>query len=361
MIRRLVSLACAAALFATAGAPGAARAAEPSLAPGIAKAKDDGVRRWALRPAGKDGKPDARTHFTLQSYPGKTISDAALLTNSSPVAVTFRVYGTDAFNTPAGAFDLLAAARKPTDVGSWMVFPQGAVTVAAGRSVVLPFKINVPAGATPGDHAGGVVVSTMSTAAKQGQKVNIESRVAVRVYLRIPGNLQPLLAVSTIDARYHGVRSPVGRGRVTVKYTITNRGNIRLTSDPTITLSNALGHKIASKDLGRLPELLPHQSATFTAEAVNVFPAGPLTTKIALAGFADPQQPVGQTIPAVAGSAYVWAVSWVLVGLIGLVLLILLALLRWRRRQLLGRLRRTWTRVRRQEPGGVPATAGSAA
>ena len=361
MIRRLVSLACAAALFATAGAPGAAQAAEPSPAAGIAKVKDDGVRRWALRPADKNGKPDARTHFTLQSNPGTTISDAALLTNMSPVTVTFRVYGTDAFNTPAGAFDLLAAARKPTDVGSWMVFPRGSVTVGAGRSVVLPFKINVPVGATPGDHAGGVVVSTLSTASKQGQKVNIESRVAVRVYLRIPGNLQPLLAVTSVDSRYHGVRNPIGRGRVTVTYTITNRGNIRLTSDPTITLSNVLGHKVASKDLGRMPELLPHQSATFTAEAVNVFPTGPLTTKITLAGFADPQQPVGQTIPAVASSAYFWAVSWMLVGLIGVVLLLLVGLLRWRRRQLLGRLRRTGARLRRQQPGGVPTTAGGAA
>ena len=362
MNNRLMSLAAAAALFATAGAPGAARAAEPSR-PSSAAAivKDNGVRRWAVRPAGKDGKPDARTHFTLETTPGRTINDAALVTNASPVPVTFRVYGTDAFNNSTGAFDLLAAARKPTDVGSWMVFQHSSITIRAGRTTLVPFKIVVPANVTPGDHVGGVIVSTLAPAVARGQKVNVESRVAVRLYLRIPGNLQPLLAVTEVDSRYHGVGNPFGHGHATISYTITNRGNIRLTSQPTVTVSNALGRKVATIDPGKLPELLPHSSVTFTTAADRVFPTGPLTTKITLVGFADPEQPVGQTIPAVAGKGYFWAVNWWLVAMVGLVLLVLAAVLRWRRRQLLGRLRRTRNLLRRRPPlGDVPATAGTA-
>lgn len=338
MRRRLVSLACAAAaLFAIAGVPGA---------PAYAQGSDNGVRRWAVRPAGKDGKPDARTHFTLQSEKGQKVSDQALVSNLSPVAVTFRVYGTDAFNTPAGDFDLLSAEKKPTDIGSWMVFQHPTVTVAAGHTAVIPFTVVVPANVTPGDHSGGVVVSTIAPGKdRNGQQVTVESRVAVRVYLRIPGDLQPILAVTSVDSSYHGVTSPFAKGSATVTYTITNRGNIRLTSRPTITVKNLLGNTVASLHPQKLPEILPHQSATFTTEADDVFPAGPLTTTVDLTAYADPQQPVGQTIPAVSAKGYFWAISWILAGIVGAVLLALVLIWVWGRREAKGRLRRSWARL----------------
>jgi hypothetical protein len=344
MRRRLASLACAmATLFAIAGVPGASFAGP---APVAQDNKDNGVRRWSVRPAGKDGKPDTRTHFTLQSAKGGTVADAALVTNLGPRAVTFKVYGTDAFNTASGDFDLLAAAQKPTGVGAWMVFDHPTVTVGAGKSVVVPFKIVVPSNVTPGDHAGGVVVSTIAAGVtKQGQTVNVESRVAVRVYLRIPGDLQPLLAVTSVDSSYDGVANPIGKGRATVTYTITNRGNIRLTSEPTLTVKNLFG-KVATLHPGKLPEILPHQSATFTAEADGVFPAGPLTTKINLAAYADPLQPVGQSIPAISATGSFWAISWLLVSIVAVLLAVLVFVWVWYRRGAKTRLRRSWWRLK---------------
>jgi hypothetical protein len=353
--------------------PGMAYAASPSPSPGAGAkagagaAKDNGERRWAVRPAGKNGKADARTHFTLQATPGGTVSEAALVTNLSPVPVTYQVYGTDAFNTPAGGFDLLSAEKKPTDVGSWMAFGQKAVTVPAGGTVAVPFTIAVPATATPGDHAGGVVVSLVSARSSGGQQVNVESRVAVRVYLRIPGDLRPLLSVGSVTARYRGVGNPFGHGRVTIGYTVTNRGNIRLRGHPKVTVTNALGSVLATLTPEDLPEVLPNQRVTFSAVADRVFPAGPLTVKVSLDSLPDPEQPVGQTIPAVSGKGYVWAVSWILVLLAGIVLAALVTLVWLRRRRMLARLDRAIAsargRARRPESGAsapaVPAGAGS--
>jgi uncharacterized membrane protein len=237
-----------------------------------------------------------------------------------------------------------------------MVVDHSTITVPAGRSTVVKFKIVVPSTVTPGDHAGGLVVSTLAPARSQAPKVNIESRVAVRVYLRVPGNLRPLLAVTSVESNYHGVTSPFGKGRATVTYTVTNQGNIRLRSDSTVTVRNALGRKVADLAPEHLPEILPQQSVTFTAEVNRIFPAGPLTAEVSLAAKADPEQPVGQTIPAVSRSGYFWAVSWWLVAIVGAVLVLLFALWRWRRRQLMGRLRDTWIRVRRPALGGA-ATA----
>ena len=344
-LRWAQALVCVATIATAVAVPGLARAVDPTPGPSTgvkagSAGADTGVRRWAVRPAGKDGKPDARTHFTEQGTPGTAVADTALVANLSPVAVTFQIYGTDAFNTPTGAFDLLGVQKTPTDLGSWMAFEHHEVSVPAGGSVLVGFTIVIPASATPGDHAGGLVVSLIAQGSGS-QRVNVESRVAVRVYLRIPGDLRPLLAVTGVRAAYHGTANPVGHGRVAVTYTVTNRGNIRLRSHPRLVVTNAAGRPMATLTPTDLPELLPGQSVTFTATATRVFPAGPLTVKARLTGLADPEQPVGQVIPAVAASGYLWAMPWLLMLLV-VVLVLACAGLWWlRSRRIMARLRRS--------------------
>ena len=336
--RSVPVVALLAALGAGLAVPGTAHATEPVTRHALA-AEDDGARRWAVRPAGKDGQPDARTHFTLQSTPGGTVSERALVTNLSAVPVTYSVYGTDAVNTPQGAFDLLGSDQKPQDLGSWIVLKQHAVTIGAGRTVAVPFTVGVPAIATPGDHAGALVVS-LKTKGSGPNKVDVESRIAVRVYLRIPGDLRPLLSVNTVAASYQPGAGPLGRGRIDVDYTVRNPGNIRLRGRPTVVVKNALGKVVATLTPADLPELLPRGSATFTVSAARVFPAGPLSVSVSLAAYPDPEQPVGQAVPPAAASGYVWAISWSLVLLVVGFLAAVTALLWWRRRRALKRLDR---------------------
>jgi hypothetical protein len=269
---------------------------------------DDGNRAWSARPATPDGKPDRRTHFTLQGSVRQTVLDNVLITNSSKVAAAFDVYATDAFNTPTGAFDLLPAAKKPVDIGTWVKFAKPTVTIPAGGSITMQFAVTVPANATPGDHAGGIVISLSS-----GTDVKLDTRVAVRLYLRVPGNLRPVLAVSYVDPTYHGVANPFGGGSVDVTYTVENTGNIRLQSQVTLKVETALfGIGIAELKLPDLPELLPGQRVNYTGHIEGVFPTGPQTVTVALQPYPDPEQPVGQKIQEFSGDATVWAVPWLL-------------------------------------------------
>jgi hypothetical protein len=295
---------------------------------------DDGNRAWSARPATPQGQPDRRTHFTLQGAPGQAVQDHVLITNSSKVNAAFDVYATDAFNTATGAFDLLPAARKPTDIGSWVTFPKSTVEIPAGASITLQFQVTVPPNATPGDHAGGVVVS-LST----GTDVKLDSRVGVRLYLRVPGNLRPVLSVSYLKPDYHGTANPFGGGRVDVSYTVENTGNIRLQSHPKLLVETALfGIGLAETKLPDLPELLPGGKVSYTGHADGVFPTGPQTVTIELSPYADPEQPVGQAIPAFSGDATVWAVPWtllLLLLLLGGLGYLLVRVMRLRRRRAL--------------------------
>lgn len=314
--------------------------------PAYAAPKDDGVRSWSLRPAGPDGKPDSRTHFTLQSELNQKVSDKALLTNQSKVPVAFNVYGTDAFNTAKGDFDLLSAAKRPVDIGAWMTFPGRVVTVPAGKTVVIPFTIAVPPNASPGDHVGGVVASLADVSG--GDRVNVDTRVALRVYLRVPGLLRPLLSISNVGANFHAVTNPFGKGKATVRYTVDNPGNIRLRAHVTITVKSAFGTTLAKVTPPDLPELLPNGNVTFTTEVGRIFPAGPVTVQIGLAPLPDPQQPVGQAIAPVSASGSLWAISWTLASLIVLVILLALSVWLMLRRRLRSRLDRAMLAAREE-------------
>jgi hypothetical protein len=276
---------------------------------------DDGNRAWSARPA-TEGKPDNRTHFTLQGSPGQNVIDQVMVTNSSKVDAKFDIYATDAFNTSTGAFDLLPAAKKPVDIGSWVTFPANTVEIPANKSVVVEFRISVPSSATPGDHAGGVVIS-LST----GSAVRLDTRVAVRLYLRVPGNLRPTLQVAYVEPTYHGTGNPFGSGSMDLNYTIINNGNIRLQSHPKVTVKSALfGSELASVKPADLAEILPGQQVTYSAHLDGIFPAGPLTVTVEVQPFADPLQPVGQNIPAFSADATVWAVPWILLILVILII-----------------------------------------
>ncbi len=66
--------------------------------------------------------------------------------------------------------------RKPVDLGSWIHFAQPLVTIPAGKSVAVPFTVAIPATATPGDHAGGVVVSLTTKSAQAGRQPGLARR-----------------------------------------------------------------------------------------------------------------------------------------------------------------------------------------
>ena len=83
-MRRLIAMALA-ATAAVLLTPAAAHA-DPA---------DDGNRAWSLRPGTADGKPDRRTHYTLQGTPGAAVEEKVLVTNRKAL---FN-YDFDALNT----------------------------------------------------------------------------------------------------------------------------------------------------------------------------------------------------------------------------------------------------------------------
>ena len=297
---------------------------------------------FGVRPATAQA-PDTRSAFTYSATPGAVVRDHVAVSNVADDPVTLRVYASDAFNTPDGGFDLLAAGREPVDVGKWSVLDRGEVLVAPRSTVIVPFTLSVPANATPGDHTGGIVASlTTEAAGADGQRVAVEQRVGARVYLRVSGDLRPALSIEDLTASYDG--SFFGRGDTEVTYVVRNTGNVRLGGKQEVTVETPWGSGVDAPGLTDLPELLPGNTHRVTTTVAGVLPAGWLDALVRV----EPVAPRGTEAPAaVQASVTTAAVPWLLV----IVLLLVLAYVVFRR------VRRGRRRVEEPQPEAerVPA------
>ena len=322
-------LAALAAAFLLAFAPSAAAQTAPPPAPGAGSGSGDQRVTFGVRPATATA-PDNRASFGYGATPGAIVKDFVAVSNVGNNPVTLKIYASDAFNTPEGGFDLLAAGKPSVDVGNWTKPERGSVALAPRSVAIVPFTLTIPANATPGDHAAGIVAAlTTEQTGANGQKVSVEQRVGARIYLRVTGDLTPRLSITGLTGSYTG--KPLGRGDATVSYTVRNTGNTRLSGTQRVSVSTPWGSTVDSEALPPVPELLPGGLVKVTTTVHGLLPAGWLDALVHVdpappAGFADQVQPTEETTT-------LSAVPWLPLGALLVLLLGILALVLVRRRR----------------------------
>ncbi|KSU51906.1 hypothetical protein [Microbacterium enclense] len=259
-----------------AAAPSAAlAAAAPSAALAAAAPSADTTVTWSVKPADTAQGRD-RPNYAYDLPPGGTVGDALYVANRSPQPITLTVYAADGFLTEDGALDILAGGVASTDLGSWVQIETAELTLDSGASAEVPFTIAVPADASPGDYAAGVVASMLVTA---DNGTITERRLGSRVHLRVQGDLAPALTVNDVAVDYHGTANPVEAGSATVTYTLTNTGNTRLDPNVDVALGGPFGlARVSAAD--DAPELLPGSSLQRTVEVASVVPLGLLAADV---------------------------------------------------------------------------------
>ncbi|MFI5616730.1 DUF916 domain-containing protein [Streptomyces sp. NPDC051567] len=237
-----------------------------------ASAADNGT--WGVFPTPAAGAATTgRAAFFHQGAAGSTVSDSVTVLNSSDRELTFRIFATDAVNTPAGgAFALLPVETAPKDIGAWITLaPEAAAPVAVparGRKDIA-FTVRVPADAAPGDHIGGIVA--LSTAVEgvrqEGRvRVGVKRSVGARLYFRVPGPVVPGLSVENVRVTRTAPLLPwTGEARATVSYTLVNRGNAVVEPEVTVSARGLFGRTVLARPArGPKPALLPGQRVELT-------------------------------------------------------------------------------------------------
>lgn len=302
-----------------------------------AQATGDAPVTWGVVPSGDRGAFD----YTLA--PGAEVTDAVGVVNYTEDPLTLRVYASDAVRSTDGGFDLLPAAEPSADVGAWTRLDAETVTVPPRSKLDIPFRVVVPANATPGDHAGGIVASLR---ANGDDGVSVDRRVGARIYARVTGTLNPSLSVADLSATFDG--SPLGLpGEVRLDYVVRNDGNLRLAGRPSVRVTGpfGLGERLVTGE--RLAELKPGDSIRVSTVVPGVWQLGKLTAEVTVTPEASGDQELRPPPAPATAAATLWAMPWIPLAV--LVLGVIVVAWWWRRR-----------RARRARSSNPPAPGRSA-
>ncbi|WP_436527477.1 WxL protein peptidoglycan domain-containing protein [Actinoplanes sp. HUAS TT8] len=296
-----------------------------SGAPALAEGDDV---TWAVRTASNTYGND-RSSYSYSVNPGGSAEDGLVVSNKGATPLKLEVYAADGLTTSTGQLDLLARDKKSKGVGVWVTADTQTVTVPAGKIVEVPFKVTVPANATPGDYVGGIVTSL--TAPDSNAQVNVERRLGIKIKLRVGGALVPSLAVEDLKVDWSG--AAFARGDATVTYTIHNTGNAVESAKQAVSLSGPFGwFRTDAAAIAAPPELLPGESWKVSVPVHGVAPAVLLTATAELTPLVTDDSGSTTALASVTGTAHVWALPWTLTVLLIVLIAALIALIWLRRR-----------------------------
>lgn len=305
-LRRTAATALAAALIG-----GAALSASPALA-----ATDDVT--WTVRTSSNALGAD-RTNYSYTLNPGGHLDDGIVVANRGTETVELDVYAADGYTTTTGALDLRIAGEQSVGVGAWITVPQRHVSVPAGQSVDVPFSVDVPANATPGDYAGGVVTSLTVADASTG--VNVDRRLGIRTGIRVGGDLAPSLAVDGLRVDWDGGVIPFLIGDATVHYRLHNTGNVSLGADETDAVTGPFGiARTEAVPESAAPVLLPGESWERDVRVPAVAAMGLLIASTTATPIVTDAAGSISTLDPITVSTTGWAVPWPLLLVLALII-----------------------------------------
>jgi hypothetical protein len=202
--------------------------------------------------------PDSETvyshsWFVYNLVPGEERKDSLLLKNDSNERLKVKIYPVDGVTTADGTFALKMREEDNTDLGSWVFLPQKEVVLQPKENKKVAFVIRVPEDASVGDHLGGIVLEREPVSTEGN--INIVTRVGVRIYETVPGELKEEASLGHFSYKLSGKGL---RRNIYFTFPIGNSGNLRLEPQGKIEIFWPLiGKKVASLTTDNLGMVLP--------------------------------------------------------------------------------------------------------
>ncbi|MFI7078621.1 hypothetical protein ACIBO1_15140 [Micromonospora sp. NPDC049903] len=321
MVARTSAVLATLAVLAATGLAGAVPAWAEPTAPTVT---------WAVQPANPLG-PDGRRWVERTLDPGEVVTEHLAVRNFSDAPVVFSLQAADGYLTDKGRFNMLPSHQSSVDGGTWITV-RDTVSVGAKSTRVVPFTIEAPADASPGDHPAGIAATVTST----GGTVAVESRVGFRVMLRVSGTAVAAIRVDDLTATHHRSWNPFSPGNVRIRYTAVNDGNVAVTGAGRATVGDLFG-LLDTEGPAEVEELLPGGDRPAEAYVRGVWGWGRLTATVTLTPDILVGDPTDSEIRPTTATVTVWSMPWPQVALLLVIVALVLAwraVVRGRRRRL---------------------------
>ena len=150
-------------------------------------------------------------------------------------------------------------------------------------------------------------------------------RLAIRLRLRVSGELKPAMSVDDVHLHY------AGKGDATLTYTIHNTGNTMLAARPSTAVS-ALFKTNDASTIADTPQLLPGETWKVSTTVHGITPILRLTGKVTLLPLLTDAAGSTGTLDNVTATTHAWTLRWALLAFLILVCVVAVLLAVRRRR-----------------------------
>lgn len=288
----------------------------------------------SAQPCDETGATDGRSRFIdTNTNPGTVTNECLLVSNVGTVAADVRMVISDAYNNEDGEVVFRPTNDAGTGLDSWIIFTASGsaeqrIALAPGESSVVRFSISIPADATPGDRVGAVLASVTAI----GPNVDVESRLATRIVVRVAGELTPRLVISNLSVEYNGDWWNPLDGSVRMFYTVSNVGNVSLATNLSYGVNTWFGIPTGESQLGGMEEVLPGNARNAETVVEGIPALLYLNPWIELTPFVPTITPeLEVAVPSTSRDAVLIAIPWVVMIALGISATI--AMLVWVRRR----------------------------
>ena len=225
-----------------------------------------------------EGNP-AIGYFVYGLAPGATQTGAIIVSNTGTRSGTVKLYPADA-TTGRTTGTVYITDRPPSGTGTWLQLATTSLTLAPGRSARVPFTVNVPAEAKPGQWVAGIVAEAAQTAQqtsstnKTGVRIRIRNLTIVAVQTNVPGAAIVSFTVGSVSTGgQHGFQQLIVR--------FTNGGNQLRKPRGSATILDSKNRVVETLTYA-MDTFLPQTSIEYPLLLSKALPPGDYTARIRL-------------------------------------------------------------------------------